>query len=64
MRFPGTSEGYPFGGEHRQGRSRREGNGSLAGLSKAELEKRARKAGIDGRSTMTKDELVEALETV
>ena len=41
-----------------------EGNGSLAGLSKAELEKRARKAGIEGRSTMTKDELVEALETV
>jgi DNA end-binding protein Ku len=39
-------------------------NGSLAGLSKADLEKRARKAGIEGRSTMTKDELVEALEAV
>jgi DNA end-binding protein Ku len=46
----------------RHGRRRRGGNGSLAGLSKAELEKRARKAGIEGRSTMTKDELVEALE--
>ena len=49
------------------GRNRKRGrdrNGSLAGLSKAELEKRARKAAIDGRSTMTKDELVEALETV
>jgi DNA end-binding protein Ku len=40
------------------GRSR---NGSLDGLSKAELEQRARKAGIEGRSKMTKDELVEAL---
>ncbi len=49
----------------RNGRSRRKnGNGSLAGLSKADLEKRARKAGIEGRSTMTKDELVEALEAV
>jgi DNA end-binding protein Ku len=46
----------------RHGRRRRGRNGSLAGLSKAELEKRARKAGIEGRSTMTKDELVEALE--
>ena len=43
-------------------RSRGNGNGSLAGLSTAELETRARKAGIEGRSTMTKDELVEALE--
>jgi DNA end-binding protein Ku len=40
------------------------GNGALTGLSKAELEKRARKAGIEGRSTMTKDELVEALKAV
>ena len=37
------------------------GNGSLEGLSKRALEERARKAGIDGRSKMTKDELVEAL---
>ena len=47
----------------RNGKRARGGNGSLAGLSKAELEKRARKAGIEGRSTMTKDELAEALET-
>jgi hypothetical protein len=33
-------------------------------MSKADLEKRARKAGIEGRSRMTKDELVEALEAV
>jgi DNA end-binding protein Ku len=46
----------------RNGKRGRERNGSLAGFSKAELEKRARKAGLSGRSTMTKDELVEALE--
>jgi DNA end-binding protein Ku len=46
----------------RNGRRARARNGSLADLSRAELEKRARKAGIEGRSTMTKDELVEALE--
>ena len=44
-------------------RGSRRGNGSLAELSKAELGKRARKAGIDGRSTMTKDELVPALRS-
>ena len=48
----------------RNGRKPRRGNGSLSGLSKAELEKRARRAGIEGRSSMTKDELVEALEAV
>jgi len=48
----------------RNGRRSRGRNGSLADLSKAELDKRARKAGIEGRSTMTKDELVEALEAV
>ena len=37
-------------------------NGALAELSKTELGKRARKAGIKGRSTMTKDELVAVLE--
>jgi DNA end-binding protein Ku len=46
----------------RDGRRGRARNGSLAGLSKSELEKRARKAGIEGRSSMTKDELVAALE--
>ena len=44
------------------GKRARRRNGSLAELSKAELEKRARKAGIEGRSSMTKDELVDALE--
>ena len=47
----------------RNGKRGRERNGSLAELSKAELERRARKAGIEGRSTMTKEELAEALET-
>jgi DNA end-binding protein Ku len=37
------------------------GNGNLGELSKAELDERARKAGIEGRSKMTKDELVRAL---
>ena len=37
-------------------------NGSLADLSKSDLEKRARRAGIDGRSKMTKDVLVAARE--
>jgi len=53
------------GGGH--GRPRRTGasrNGSrrdLSGLSKAELDDRARKAKIPGRSKMSKDELIEAL---
>ena len=43
-------------------RSRRtRSNGDLASLSKAELEKRAKKANIPGRSKMSKDELIEAL---
>jgi DNA end-binding protein Ku len=46
----------------RRGRNAKRGNGSLDELSKPELERRARKAGIEGRSKMTKDELVEALE--
>ena len=37
-------------------------NGKLGALSKAELDARARKAGIEGRSKMSKRELVEALE--
>jgi DNA end-binding protein Ku len=47
----------------RGARKAKRGNGSLDELSKPELERRARKAGIEGRSKMTKDELVEALET-
>jgi DNA end-binding protein Ku len=37
-------------------------DGELSELSKAELEKRAKKAGVRGYSKMKKDELVEALE--
>jgi DNA end-binding protein Ku len=36
-------------------------NGKLNDLSKAELDERAKRAGIEGRSKMTKDELVRAL---
>jgi DNA end-binding protein Ku len=44
------------------GRSRRRRDGQrLGGLSKAELEERARRANIPGRSKMSKDELIEAL---
>jgi DNA end-binding protein Ku len=48
----------------RQRRARASRNGSrrdLSGLSKAELDERARKAKIPGRSKMSKDELIEAL---
>jgi DNA end-binding protein Ku len=40
----------------------RDGDEDLSDLSKAELEKRAKKAGVRGYSKMKKDELVEALE--
>jgi DNA end-binding protein Ku len=42
-------------------RSGRSGNGDLASLSKQQLDERAREAGIEGRSKMTKAELVRAL---
>jgi DNA end-binding protein Ku len=45
------------GGRRRAGR-----NGDLGDLSKQELDKRAKKAGIEGRSKMTKAQLVRALE--
>jgi DNA end-binding protein Ku len=49
----------------RRGRSRemrsRGTSRDLSGLSKAELDARARKANIRGRSKMSKDELIEAL---
>jgi DNA end-binding protein Ku len=44
------------------GGRRRSRNGDLGALSKQELEERARAAGIEGRSKMTKAELVRALE--
>ena len=45
-------------------RARRNGgrrDGNLGSLSKQELDKRAKAAGIEGRSKMSKDELVDAL---
>ncbi|GAA1391358.1 DUF7218 family protein [Luteococcus peritonei] len=36
-------------------------SGSYEDMTKDELMQRARKVGIEGRSTMTKDELIEAL---
>jgi DNA end-binding protein Ku len=47
-------------GERRATRAR-DGDGDLAGLTKAELERRAKQAGVSGYSKMTKDELVAAL---
>jgi DNA end-binding protein Ku len=49
-------------GGRRPSRNGARGDG-LDDLPKSELEKRARKAGIEGRSKMSKDELVEALRT-
>ena len=46
------------GGGKRAGR-----NGNLGDLSKQELDKRAKAAGIEGRSKMTKAELVRALRS-
>jgi DNA end-binding protein Ku len=43
------------------GNGARSNGGDLSELSKAELEERARKANIAGRSKMSKDELIEAL---
>jgi DNA end-binding protein Ku len=45
----------------RNANSRVSGRQDLNSLSKGELDKRARAAGIEGRSKMTKDELLEAL---
>jgi DNA end-binding protein Ku len=46
----------------RRGQESRRRNGSLGGLSRDELDRRARKAAIRGRSKMTKRELAKALE--
>ena len=48
--------------ERSRGGRRTRGNGDLGELSKQELEERARAAGIEGRSKMTKAELVRALQ--
>jgi len=56
-----AGRGKPSRGRRRAGG--RDGKRDLGGLSKAELEERARKAGIPGRSKMSKDELVEALSS-
>jgi DNA end-binding protein Ku len=52
--------------QRRRSGARRNGggrsDGDLSDLSKAELEKRAKRAGVRGYSKMKKDELVEALE--
>jgi DNA end-binding protein Ku len=50
------------GGARGRGRASRDGTRrDLSGLSKAELDERARKAKVPGRSKMSKDELIEAL---
>jgi DNA end-binding protein Ku len=50
---------------HRRGkgsaRPRANGNGKPAGLTRKELEARARKLGVEGRSKMSKDELAKAV---
>ena len=48
--------------ERSRGGARGRRNGSLGDLSKQELDKRAKAAGIEGRSKMTKAELVRALQ--
>jgi DNA end-binding protein Ku len=49
------------GGRRPRRASRGRANGDLSSLSKAELDERARKAKVPGRSKMSKDELIEAL---
>ena len=50
------------GGGARTRRNGRRQHGNLGSLSKQELDKRAKAAGIEGRSKMTKAELVRALQ--
>src|SRR5204863_7560303 len=47
--------------ERSRGQTRSSRNGDLSDLPKQELDKRAKAAGIEGRSKMTKAELVRAL---
>ena len=48
--------------ERSRGGTRASRNGDLGDLSKQELDKRAKAAGIEGRSKMTKAELLRALQ--
>ena len=48
-------------GDIEEARTARRRRRELAGLSKAELQKRAGRAGVEGRSSMSKDELIAAL---
>jgi DNA end-binding protein Ku len=48
-------------GAKRPTRSSRNGSGKLAGVTRKELEARARKLGVEGRSKMTKEQLAEAV---
>jgi DNA end-binding protein Ku len=57
-----AAKGRKGAGARSDGGRRRSGDGDLDRLSKAELEKRAKKAGVSGYSKMRKDELVEALK--
>ena len=50
------------GNGHAKGRRAKGGDGALKGLSKTELQKRAAEADISGRSKMSKEELISALQ--
>jgi DNA end-binding protein Ku len=52
------------GGDGKRPARATDGDGDLDSLTKSELEELARKAGVSGRSKMSKDELVEALGKV
>lgn len=60
-RGPSDAQAAKGGGPARRGEADTHG-GIDAGKSKAELYEDAKQAGIEGRSTMDKEELVEALE--
>jgi DNA end-binding protein Ku len=61
----GSRAGRASAGGSRNGGARRGrgAGGDLGGLSKAELQERAKRAGIPGRTKMSKDELVDALSS-
>jgi DNA end-binding protein Ku len=56
-----AAAGRGSGSRTRRSGARSGSNGGLSRLSKSELEERARKAKIPGRSKMSKEELIEAL---